>query len=386
MSKQTKEQGNRVVNSSPDASVKKKKLSKRAKKRRNRKIAIFAVELGLFCVVVLGLFGVTQWDRIQKPSFSKNDIQTNDIDESVLKSMEGYSTYALFGVDARNNTQLDAGNRSDTIMIVSVNHDTGDVRIVSIYRDTYLCVDDDGNLSKINGAYNTGGALNAINMLNKNFDLEIDGYVTVNWYALAKTIDLLGGVEIELTEDILNNPTKGNMLNGYIIETSESTGIPCAGIDEPGVYNLNGIQAVAYSRIRYVSGGDYTRAEHQREVVGLMFEKAKHMNFTQLKDIMDEVLPNVQTNVELSEALSVASHLANYNITMGDGFPFTKGNAKMPTSNGKYMDVVVPIDLVTNVTQLHEALYGSGETYIPSSTVESLSREISSDTAGYMKD
>lgn len=382
MSKQTKEYENRVVNSSSSGTAKKKKLSKRAKKRRNRKIAIFMVELGLFCMVILGLFGITQWDKIQKPSFSKNDIQTNDIDESVLKAMEGYRTYAVFGVDARDQTQLDAGNRSDTIMIVSVNNDTGDIRIVSIFRDTYLCVDDDYTYGKINGAYNTGGALNAINMLNKNLDLEIDGYVTVNWYAVAKTIDLLGGIEVDISEDIINNPTKGNMINSYILETAEKTGIPTAGIETAGVHNLTGVQAVAYSRIRYVSGGDYTRAEHQREVVGLMFEKAKTMNISQLNSIMNEVLPNIQTNVELSEALSLAKYITKYNITMGDGFPFNKTTKYMPYGNSE-VDCVIPINLEQNVAQLHEALYDSGETYVTSSEVAKISRQIEKNTGIY---
>lgn len=364
------------------AGTAKKKKSYRARQRKKRKIMIFATEVMVLLVVILGLYGITQWDKIQKPSFSKEDVQTNDIDESVLKAMEGYSTYALFGVDARNNTQLDKGNRSDTIIIASVNHDTGDVKLVSIFRDTYLCVDDDGKMGKINGAYNTGGALNAINMLNKNFDLEIDGYATVNWYALASTIDLLGGIEIDVPDEILHHPTKGNMLNGYIIETVESTGINSVGVDTPGLQTLNGIQSVAYSRIRYVKGGDYTRAEHQREVLGKMFDKAKHMSLSQLKDIMDEVLPNIQTNVEISEALSVASHAAKYNIIMGDGFPFTKNNAIMPGNLG---DVVVPLNLIDNVTQLHEILYDSGESYKPSSTVQSLNSKVASDTTPYLK-
>ena len=375
MSKQTKEYENRNVNGKLDSTANRKKVSKRARKRRKGKIAIFVVELGLLCMVILGLFGITQWDKIQKPSFSKNDIQTNDIDESVLKAMEGYRTYAVFGVDARDQTQLDAGNRSDTIMIVSVNNDTGDVRIVSVFRDTYLCVDDDNTYGKINGAYNTGGALNAINMLNKNLDLEIDGYVTVNWYAVAKTIDLLGGIEVNISEDIINSPTKGNMINSYIIETSEKTGMPTAGIDKAGVHNLTGVQAVAYSRIRYVSGGDYTRAEHQREVVGLMFEKAKTMSLPQLNSIMNEVLPNIQTNIEFTEALSLAKFITNYKITMGEGFPFNKTTKYMPYGKSE-VDCVIPVNLEQNVAQLHEALYDSGETYVTSPEVAAISSKI----------
>lgn len=373
MDRRTNEYEKRKVNTQTG----KKKLTKRARKRRKRKIAIFTTEIVAFLIVIMALYVVTQWDRIQKPSFTKNQIKTNELDQSVIDSMKGYSTYALFGVDARNQQQLDKGNRSDTIMIASVNHDTGEIKIVSIYRDTYLCVDDDGDLGKINGAYNTGGALNAINMINKNLDLNIDGYVTVNWYALAKTIDLLGGVEVTITDDILHHPTKGNLLNGYIIETSESTGIPTAGINEPGTYNLTGVQAVAYSRIRYVKGGDYTRAEHQREVVGLMFDKIKTMNFSQLTAIMNEVLPNVQTNVDMAEALSLAKYVAKYNITMGEGFPFDKDTKDMGSKKG---DVVVPLNLEQNVAKLHEALYDSGETYVTSSEVSSLSRQIEKST------
>lgn len=373
MAKQTNEyeKGSTTVQST------KKKTSKKAKQRKRRKLVIFAAELLVFAVVIVALYGITQWDKIQKPLFGQNDVQTNEIDESVLKAMEGYSTYALFGVDARDQEQLDKGNRSDTIMLVSVNHDTGEVRIVSVFRDTYLCVSDDYDYGKINGAYNTGGALNAINMLNKNLDLHIDGYVTVNWYALARTIDLLGGIEVNIDDAIINSP-RGNMINAYILETAEKTGIPTPGIDTPGVHNLTGVQAVAYSRIRYISGGDYTRAEHQREVVGLMFEKAKHMSISQLNSIMNEVLPNIQTNIDMVEALSLAKYAAKYNITMGDGFPFNKTTEKIDGA-----DCVIPMNLKQNVAMLHEALYDSGETYVTSSEVSALSREIERSTGVY---
>ncbi len=373
MEKQT----NEYEGKSKAVPAKKKKVSKRAKQRKRRKLMIFAAELALFAVVIVALFGITQWDKLQKPLFSKNDVQTNEIDESVLNAMKGYSTYALFGVDARDQEQLDKGNRSDTIMLVSVNHDTGEIRIVSVYRDTYLCVSDDYDYGKINGAYNTGGALNAINMLNKNLDLDIDGYVTVNWYALAKTIDLLGGVQVNIDEAIIDSP-KGNMLNGYILETAEGTGIPTPGIDTPGVHNLTGVQAVAYSRIRYIKGGDYTRTEHQREIIGLMLEKAKRMSFSQLKSIANEVFPNIQTNIDLVEALSIAKYAAKYNITMGDGFPFEKTTLKMDGA-----DCVIPMNLEYNVAQLHEALYDSGESYVTSSEVSALSREIERATGVY---
>lgn len=355
----------------------KKKNSKKAKQRKRRKLLIFGAELLAFAVIIVALLGITQWDKLQKPLFSRKDIHTNEIDESVLKAMEGYSTYVLFGVDARNQEQLDKGNRSDTIMLASVNHDTGEVRIVSVYRDTYLCVSDDDDYGKINGAYNTGGALNAINMINKNLDLDLDGYVTVNWYALAKTIDLLGGIEVDIDDAIINS-SKGNMLNGYILETAEKTGIPTPGIETPGVHNLTGIQAVAYSRIRYISGGDYTRAEHQREVVELMFEKAKHMSFSQMKSIIDEVFPNIQTNIDMVEALSLAKYAVNYNITMGEGFPFDKTTKIIDGA-----DCVIPINLEQNVAKLHEALYDSGETYVTSSEVAALSRKIEKSTGIY---
>ncbi|MBQ9886475.1 MAG: LCP family protein [Lachnospiraceae bacterium] len=348
---------------------------KKAAKRRRRKILIFMAELMVFFVVVVALFGITKWDKIQKPSFTKNEIKVNeDINEDVLEVMKGYSTYVLFGVDARDRDQLDKGIHSDTIMIVSVDHDTGDIRIVSVFRDTYLCVSEEDKFGKINGAYMTGGPLNAINMLNRNFDLSIDGYVTVNWYALAKTIDLLGGVEVNITEDMINNPKHGNMLNGYIIETSQSTGVPSMGVDKPGLQTLNGIQAVAYSRIRYVSGGDYTRTEHQREVVGLMFEKAKKMSFGQLNSIIDEVLPNISTNIDIGEALSLAKLITKYNIIMGEGFPYEKTTKRIPELNNA--DCVLTIDFASNVARMHDALYGSGASYVPSSEVQRIQKII----------
>ena len=174
--------------------TKRQRLMRKRKKRRRR---ILIAEL---VILVLLIGGVYVGSKLGMINFSQLIAGTNALDEETRKLMEGYTTIAVFGVDNRSNGDYDTGN-SDVIMLANINNETKEVKLVSVYRDTAMDVDGDGTLQKCNYAYNHGGPDEAVEMLNRNLDLDIDGYVSADFYALADVVDALGGVEIDLTNE-----------------------------------------------------------------------------------------------------------------------------------------------------------------------------------------
>ncbi len=354
---------------------KKKKNSGRKKKNR---ILLFILEIVLLVVLLMVLYAVLKTDKINKISINPENIEVN---ESVKnnETLQGYRNIALFGVDARDNS-LGKGNRSDTIMIASINLDTGDVKLVSVYRDTYLNLGND-SYNKCNAAYAKGGPEQAINMLNMNLDLNIEDYITIGFTGLEKTIDALGGVEINILESEIRH------LNNYQISmvgttTDGKTFVAKEGIDyipvtHAGLQTLNGLQATAYCRVRQV-GDDYMRTQRQREVLTAIMEKAKKANPATLNKIMDEVLRHVSTSLDVDEMLTVLGELAKYNIVGKDAFPFEeyRTSANMGGSIGSS---VIPVDLNANVVKLHEFLFDTQD-YQLSEEVQKYSQIIKNDT------
>lgn len=185
-----------------------------------------------------------------------DDIVVNDKDSN----MDDYQTIALFGVDNQDNEIKDVGSRTDSIIIASINKSTKAVKLMSIYRDTYVSID--GEYDKINAAYAYGGPEQAINTINRNLDLNITDFATVNFKALADAVDIVGGIKLTIkSEKELEN------LNDYIGNMNKINGGDSPKFEETGTYTFDGNQAVAYSRIRYMEGGDHERANHQRLVV-----------------------------------------------------------------------------------------------------------------------
>lgn len=371
----------------------KKRISKAELKRRQRKKwIILGVEFVVVLVLVIALYFITKLDVIHKDYIDENEIQTNEsaevasdemmeeflVSEEDVKfntfgdSMEGYRNIALFGVDARNNN-LGKGVRSDTIIIASINETTKEIKLASIYRDTYLNLGND-TYNKANTAYALGGPKQAINMLNMNFDLNITDYVTVGWGAVADTVDALGGIEIDVDSSEITH------LNNYQVETSQSLGRKYTKLNQTGMVNLDGIQAVSYCRIRYTAGDDYKRAERQREVIQALADKAQAValkNPSTLNDIANDVFPSTATSLTLNEILSLLSDIGSYKIVDTTGFPNEQYRATAIL--GGKGDCVVPSDLSTNVTLLHEFLFDDTG-YVPSSEVQTYSAKIHSDT------
>ena len=323
----------------------------RPKKKSKMKKILFAVEIVVLLLFIGGLYVYGQLnsklDKINQPVLDESKIQVNkevqDSIDSETSSLTGYTTYALFGLDARSENMKFAGNKnSDTMIIASVNNDTKDVKLVSVYRDTLLNIGND-MYSKANAAYAAGDAEQAINMLNTNLDLNITDYATVNFDALVTIIDDLGGLDMDMSyAEIVH-------MNNYCIETSEAVGKDYTPIELPEkpedeekiqyTYHLNGVQATSYCRIRYTASLDMGRTERQRRVIQMIVSRAKSAGINSIFKIMDDVFPMVTTSLSKTDILQMLPTLIGYSVDETTGFPLTykfsnvKGSLFLQTSS-----------------------------------------------------
>lgn len=293
-----------------------------------------------------------------------------NLDEGTQEKLEGYWTVALFGVDSRDTFEASAnsGTHADAQILCSINRATGEIRLVSVYRDTYLLNHlASGSYGKANQAYFLQGAAGNAAVLGTNLDLTIDDYVAFNWKAVADAINLLGGVEITLTK------VEAYYMNAFITETVSVTGVPSVHLDGPGLRHLDGVQAVAYMRLRLMDT-DYKRTERQREVIGKVLEQAKRADLPTLLQVIDTVVPQIGVTLEADDLVEIAGNVGTYQISETTGFPFEREEANM----GKRGACVIPNTLESNVEQLHRFLYDE-EDYICSDRVKEISREIIKD-------
>lgn len=325
-------------------------------KKRNRKIILLAVEFVVLLILAATLFIVTKLSKIEKNNLD-SVVVNQDISAESQEIMSGYQTIALFGLDNRSNGSLSKG-RSDVIMLANINNKTHDVKLVSVYRDSYL--DTGGGIyEKCNAAYAKGGPKQAVSMLNTNLDLAISDYVTVDFNAIIECIDLLGGVEMTITDD------EANLMIGYIKELNGLTGNSSKAPASGGTYTLDGVQACAFARIRYGGGDDYKRTERQRAVLTAMVKKAQQSSLKTINRLIDQVFGDIQTSFSNADLIALASKIFNYKIGETSGFPFEKAGKKYDKAGA----VVVPCDLASNVTKLHVFLYDD-TSYVPSETVK----------------
>ncbi len=335
-------------------------------------ISIFSVLL-LLIVTIITLGSLYINDKLAKINYielDQNKIQVNPEVLAKADALETYRTIALFGIDARANT-YEKGNRSDCIILAILNEKTKEVSLVSVYRDTYLKMTD-MYLDKVTHAYSYGGPELAISTLNTNLDLDIKEFVTVNFEAVVEAVDALGGIELDITEEEIK------YINGYIGEIRDVTKHSSEFIRTAGKRQVDGVQALAYSRIRYTAGGDYKRTERMRTVIEKMLQKAKGLSVPELNKMVDILLPKTYTNMEAQEILAMIPEFATYKMKHNIGWPYeTKG----ATINGIWYGP--PITLESNVTRLHKEVYGQ-EDYEPSKAVKQISNEIIQKT-GYTK-
>jgi LCP family protein required for cell wall assembly len=333
------------------------------KKKRKKFKFIFILDIILLMIVLGFVYFFYLTSKTQYDVSGDQSITTNDIDSDTIS---GYRNIAIFGVDSRDNS-LKKSTHSDTIIIASINKKTKDVKLASVYRDTYVNIPDKG-FNKINAAYFKGGYPLALNTINTNFDLNVREYITVNFDALVKVIDLLGGIKLDITEEELG------YVNGYTKELNKINGTNVGNLKSAGTQVVNGTHATAYARIRYTAGGDFKRAERQRIVLEKIFEAAKSTNIITLNKIFNEIFPMIYTNLDSVDMLSIGKDIFTYHIVDQTGFPFEKNAATY-----KGISYVFPIDLTANVKELHQFLFNDKE-YIPTKTVNTYSKEISSIT------
>lgn len=297
--------------------------------------------------------------KVQTVDINEEDL---NISEKVEDNLSDYRNIAIYGIDSRG-VNYDAGDRSDCIIIASLNNRTGEIKLISVYRDTYVNIEGHG-LDKINHAYAFGSAQLALKTLNENLDLNIKEFVAVNFDAVAEAVDELGGVQINI-----ESQEEMKYLNSYIDETSKVTGKQTKKITKTGKQTLDGVQAVCYSRIRYTAGGDYKRTERMRTVVVAMLEKIKTKSIGEINKFIDNLLPMVYTNITANDIVSLLPSLAKYRVTSSIGWPYDTKGITMGNWYG------IPVTLESNVVQLHKEAFGE-ENYEVSDTIKATSDAI----------
>lgn len=302
-------------------------------KRRSKVVLwILGVIISILLVTIGGIYsyGNHLFNKIEKIEIDKSDVGIKDeVEEKLSAYSDSVINIALFGIDAEEG----GVGRSDSIIIATIDTTHKKLKLTSIMRDSYVTIEGHGN-DKINHAYAFGGPQLAIKTLNENFDLNIDDFVAVNFTTLPKIIDMLGGVTIDITSE-------------------EVSHIP--GIDVAGTYTLTGEQALAYSRIRYASGGDYVRTDRQRTVLSKVFEKVLSINFTQYPSLLSEILPMVQTNLDYSEILNLGNEVLKMGVTTLEQERFPRDGY----CEGKMIDKIyyLTFDKENTVQQLHDYIF-----------------------------
>lgn len=328
----------------------------------------FFVLLALFiliCIIYVKNYARMKYNEMDINEISADQILVND---GVKDATKGYRAIALYGVDSRDSN-MNAGTNSDSIMIVSINESTKEIKLVSVYRDTLMEIASGSmdTTQKVNYAYQLGGAVTAINTLNTNLDLNITDYVAVDFSAMASIIDAVGGVDVKVIDEEVNN------FNKNLAEQISLSGKYSSGITEAGEYTLDGQQAVAYSRIRSTGQGDITRTERQRIVLMKVIDKLLSADTGSLDSFVDVSFKCISTSLNKDDIHALVKNVAGYKVVDTAGFPFAY-EAKELSDKG---NCLVAADMASNVEALHEYLYGADK-YVISGTVKQISSNIES--------
>ena len=355
--------------------------------RKRRNTIIISIEIIILIIMFGILWFVTEFtdeeSGVKRVEISENDIIINDgikqQDDnnglSDVESISNYRTIALFGLDSTTGELL-KDTRSDTIMIASVNDETKEVKLMSVYRDTYLNLGND-TYNKCNVAYAKGGALQAINMLNKNLDLDITDFVAVGFKGVMDTVNAVGGVMIDVNEEELEH------INDYQLCMAEEMKIDYIEVTRTGYQLLDGLQAVAYCRIRHATGDDFMRTARQREVLQAVLDKAKKLDVGTVTKLVKNVFSDFYTSVDLEEILVLLSDLGSYTLTDEGGFPTLEYRANA-TLSGNVGASVICTNLVAAVTDFHKRFFDEAD-YEVSQDLMLISRQINTNAAPYLK-
>lgn len=336
----------------------------RARKKKRKRI-ILAVEVLVLLILLAGLWVMMKLSKIDTDNTFKGEaVENEDLSAETKKILGEYTTIALFGLDNCDGGNYNRGN-TDVIMIARIDNDTKEVKLVSIYRDTMLNMadlDDKDAYSKANAAYAVGGPEQAVRMLNTNLDLNITEYMSFDFAAVAEAVDLLGGVEMTISLE------EAVAMHGYQDEIGGVADKAVNYLNAAGTYNLDGVQAVAYARIRYIGNGDFQRTERQRAVLNKMVEKALSSDMGTINALIDAIFPKIKTSLSKIELISLAKDGLNYKMGENTGFPFDQVTGSYSVSyQKKNASCVVAKDLAANVKQLHDFLYGTTSYHVTQS-------------------
>ncbi len=320
----------------------------------------------IFALVTVGVMAATTINTVIDVVDEMN--KDTEIDEDYdlgLTPVDGFINLLLLGVDARDMSDLKDA-RSDMVMVASINVETYEVTLTSIYRDTYIKLGDSSTYDKIAHAFFYGGAPMSMKTVNQAMDLNIENYVLVNWKVVVDVIDAVGGIEL----DVQQNEIKEMNLCTY--ETAYWTGHKddYATVSAPGVQTVSGVQAVGYGRMRNGVGDDFKRTERMRIVCDKLLEKMKTCSFSKLKELINIMAPQVKTTLKFNDLLALAKDVNKYSVIAGSGFPYN-----VTTGYLNNVSYVFPTDLAGNVRKFHEDVFGQAG-YNPSATAYSISNEI----------
>lgn len=271
--------------------------------KKGSKIVMATITILVVVVGMVSSYFYSQLNKVKKVEIPKTNSQLS-ISDNAVKQDDGIINIAFFGVDRRHK---DEASRSDALMILTLDKKHKKVKISSVMRDSYVNIDGHG-MTKITHAYAYGGPTLAIKTLNKNFDLNIKDYVTVDFFGFEKIIDSVGGIDINIT------PEEIKYINEYITETSKLENASIPTVTKAGLQKLNGRQAVAYTRIRYTAGGDFERTQRERTVLVDVLNKIKETSPTNIANVALQLLPYTETSMSNTDILKSLTSISTLNI------------------------------------------------------------------------
>lgn len=328
-------------------------------------IVLLIILILIIILVSVGYFYVR--GKLNKINYVKLDETKLGVTTEAEENLQEYRNIVLLGIDDRfqsTNTLETHDSKTDCIIIASINENTNEVKLTSVYRDTFVEIEGYG-LTNVNFAYNYGGPELTIATLNKNLDLNIKEFVAVNFNAVAALVNSVDGIELEITDEEVS------YMNDYIKVLKEESGMETDKIKSAGVQHIDGVQAVAYSRIRYTAGGDNKRTERMRTVLVKTFEKLKTKSIAELNNIADDLLPRVYTNINSNEIFSMIPEITKFNVSSNIGWPYTMDSIQF--ADGLWHSV--PLNLDENVELLHRNVFKEDD-YIVNNVIKSISNRV----------
>lgn len=350
------------------------------KKMTGKKKAIIALScvLGVIVILLATAFGVFNhyYSKLNTHSSIENDEiivsdtdELDDLTDEQKSELEKYmdsdfedglkfddknvTNILLVGTDSRKKGNQ--RSRSDTMIIVSINRNTKQIIMTSLMRDMYVNIPG-ARKQRINAAYVYGGPNLLFKTIDSNFGISLDKYAQIDFYNFIQIVDAVGGVDITLTTDEIK------VMNNYYLPAINKSLKRPANQDKldpskPGKKHLNGAQALAYVRVRYVGNADFERTERQRKVLTQIFKKAKGMSLSELNDFADVLLPLVSTNLTRTEVLSLLVNSPEY-------LNYELDSKRIPIDGSyTYMKVngasVLGVDFAKNRKYWYETVYGN---------------------------